>query len=71
MEGNEEKRKRGCPQELEENGGIGKVEGERGCFGGRKSTRVMEVKDAEGEMQQEGGSGAEERSGGSGPMGRP
>lgn len=55
MEGNEGKRKEGCLQELEENGGTGKVEGEWGCFGGRKSTRVMGVKDAEGEMQQEGG----------------
>lgn len=35
VEGNEEKRKRGCLQELEENGGIGgcEMEGEWRCLG--------------------------------------
>lgn len=55
MEGNEEGRQRGCLQESEEKGGIGKVQAEWGCFGGRERTRVTGVKDAEGEMQQEGG----------------
>lgn len=40
VEGNEEKRKkRGCLQELEENGGIGEseMEGEWGCLGAEEA----------------------------------
>lgn len=55
MQGKRGKRKRGCLQESEENGGTGEMEGEWGVSCRSKTRGGDGARDAEGEMQQGGG----------------